>query len=202
VLVDSGTYTYTGDPAARQTMRSTAAHNSLRVDGEETSRLGGERWLWLIENDAHPFHVSWQSNAERDVFQGSHDGYRRLAAPVDHTRRITFDKSQTWWRIDDVVSGRGEHLAELFFHPGVAIQVHDSLVCLQAPRADVWLIPPDGSTLRTEPGWISLGYGLRQPAPVLVYAVRGVVPLLLRTDLVLVPHGTPMSVARSLVGRD
>ena len=202
VLVDSGTYTYTGDPAARQAMRSTAAHNALRVDGEETSRLGGERWLWLIENDAHPFNVSWQSNAERDLFQGSHDGYRRLPAPVDHTRRITFTKSRTWWRIDDVVTGRGEHLAELFFHPAVAMQVRDGLVCLQAPRGDVWLIPPDGSTLRTEPGWISRGYGLRRPAPVLVYAVRGVVPLLLRTDLVLVPRGTPVSVARSLVGRD
>ena len=45
LLVDSGTYTYTADPAARQAMRSTAAHNALRIDGQETSRLAGDRWL-------------------------------------------------------------------------------------------------------------------------------------------------------------
>jgi Heparinase II/III-like protein/Heparinase II/III N-terminus len=203
VLVDSGTFTYTTDLAARRAMRSTAAHNALRVDGEETSRLAGDRWPWLIEDDAHPFGVTWQSDAERDVFQGSHDGYRRLAAPVDHTRRITFDKRRTWWRIEDVLTGRGEHLAELFFHPAVPFDVHEhGLVCLHAPRADLWLLPPRATTLRTEPGWISYGYGLRQPATVLVYAVRAAVPLELRTDVVLVPPGTAAAVARSLVERD
>ena len=203
VLVDSGTFTYTADLPARQAMRSTAAHNALRIDGEETSRLGGERWVWLIENDAHPFGLSWQSDAERDVFQGSHDGYRRLTSPVDHTRRITFDKRRTWWRIDDVLTGRGEHLAELFFHPAVPLDVHqDGLVCLHAPCADLWMFPPEATALRTEPGWISQGYGLRQPATVLVYAVRATVPLQLRTDLMLVPTGTAAAVARSLVERD
>jgi Heparinase II/III-like protein/Heparinase II/III N-terminus len=202
VLVDSGTFTYTADPSARQAMRSTAAHNALRVDGEETSRLGGDRWLWLIENDAHPFDVSWRTDAQRDVFQGSHDGYRRLSAPVDHTRRISFDKPRTWWCIDDTLAGRGEHLAELFFHPAVPFDLQDGLVCLHAPRADLWLFPPEATTLRTEPGWISHGYGLRRPATVLVYAVRAAVPLQLRTELVLVPHGTPAADARSLVERD
>src|SRR5205823_9596629 len=170
LLVDSGTYTYPADPRARQALRSTAAHNTLRVDGEETSRLGGDRWLWLIENDAHAFDVSWRTDAQRDVFQGSHDGYRRLSAPVDHTRRISFDKPRTWWCIDDTLAGRGEHLAELFFHPAVPFDLQDGLVCLHAPRADLWLFPPEATTLRTEPGWISHGYGLRRPATVLVYA--------------------------------
>jgi hypothetical protein len=201
LLVDSGTYTYTADPAARQLLRSTAAHNAVRIDGEEISRLGGDRWLWLIENDAHPRDVEWQSDAERDVFAGSHDGYRRLSPPVDHTRRISFDKAKRWWRIDDVVSDSGEHLAEVFFHPGVGAVFEDGAVRLQAPRADLWLFPPPETTFRQEDGWISTGYGLRQRATVLVYAVRALVPLHLRTDLVLVPLGTPAAVARSLVER-
>jgi hypothetical protein len=202
LLVDSGTYTYTADPAARQLLRSTAAHNALRVDGQETSRLGGDRWLWLIENDAHPRDVEWQSNADRDMFVGSHDGYRRLSQPIDHTRRISFDKAQRWWRIDDTVSGSGEHLIEVFFHPGVRVEIEDGAVRLRAPRSDLWLFPPRQTTLRQEDGWISTGYGLRRPAPVLVYAVRAAVPLSLRTDLALVPHGTPAAVARCLVERD
>jgi hypothetical protein len=74
-------------------------------------------------------------------------------------------------------------------------------VLLRAPRADLWLFPPANCTFRQENGWISRGYGLREPAPVLVYAVRASVPLALRTDLVLVPRGTPAAAARSLVER-
>ena len=202
LLVDSGTYTYTADPRARQALRSTAAHNTLRVDRQETSRLGDDRWLWLIDNDARPFGVAWQSDAERDVFVGSHDGYRRLPQPVEHTRRISFDKMRGWWRIDDALDGLGEHLAELFFHPAVPIQIEQGAARMRAPRADLWLFPPAGTTFTQQDGWISQGYGLRRPAPVLVYAVRAAVPLLLRTDLVLVEPGTPVAVARSLVERD
>jgi uncharacterized heparinase superfamily protein len=203
VLVDSGTYTYTADPQARQALRSTAAHNTLRVDGEETSRLGGDRWLWLIENDAHPSHISWQSNPEHDVFSAAHDGYRRLAEPVNHTRRIAFDKCRHSWRIEDVLTGSGDHLAELFFHPGVPFEIAEGgSVRLSAPRADIWLFPPPETSMRKEQGWISAGYGLRRPATVLVYAVRAAVPIRLRTDLVLVPHGTPAALARSLVESD
>jgi uncharacterized heparinase superfamily protein len=133
---------------------------------------------------------------------GSHDGYRRLAQPVDHTRQISFNKEKTTWRIADTVSGGGEHLIELFFHPGVRMEIVDNAVRLRAPRGDLWLFPPDGTAHRQEDGWISTGYGLGQAAPVLVYSVRAHVPLTLRTDLVLVPHGTPAAVARSLVERD
>jgi hypothetical protein len=199
LLVDSGTYTYTADPQARQQLRGTAAHNALRVDGQETSRLGGDRWLWLIENDARPRAVSWQSTAERDVFSASHDGYRRLSPPIEHTRRIVFDKARRHWRIDDSLSGLGDHLVEVFFHPGVPFDLADQAVRLNAPHADLWLFPPADGTLRQENGWISRGYGLREPASVLVYAVRASVPLALRTDLILVPHGTPAAAARSLV---
>jgi Heparinase II/III-like protein len=201
LLVDSGTYTYTADPAARNLLRATAAHNSLRVDGQETSRLGGDRWLWLIENDAHPHVLDWTSNAEHDIFEGSHDGYRRLAQPVDHTRRIAFNKARRWWRIEDSVSGSGEHLCELFFHPGVPVELEDNSVRLRGAHADLWLMPPVETTFRQESGWVSRGYGLREPAMVLVYAVRSTLPLTLRTDLVLVPSGTPVTVARSLVER-
>ena len=63
-----------------------------------------------------------------------------------------------------------------------------AVAVLRAPRADLVLFPPRETVFRQEHGWISTGYGLRRPAPVLVYAVRAVVPLTLRTDLVLVPH--------------
>jgi uncharacterized heparinase superfamily protein len=200
LLVDSGTYTYSADAAARQAMRSTAAHNTLRVDGQETSRLGTGRWLWRIENDARPTVHTWHADPERDLLEASHDGYRRLPEPVVHRRRIEFFKQRRLWHITDVLEGSGTHLAELFFHPGVRFEVHEHGVCLHAMRADAWLFGPPEAELRQEPGWISRAYGHREPARVLVYAVRGAVPLSLETRLILVEPGTPLEVARSLVG--
>jgi uncharacterized heparinase superfamily protein len=186
LLVDPGTYVYTADPAARQWFRSTAAHNSLRVDGQEIARLGGDHWLWRIENDAHPRVLAWESDAERDVLEVEHDGYCRLPRPVVHRRRIVFDKRQRTWQIDDTVDGEGEHLLELFFHPGVAFELDGPTVRLRARHADVVLVPPEGLELRQERGWISRAYGHREPATVLVYSRRARVPLTLSTRLVLV----------------
>ncbi len=202
VLVDSGTYTYSADAALRQVLRGTTAHNTLRIDAQDSSRLGTGRWLWLIENDARPLDVDWRSAATCDEFVGSHSGYRRLSEPVTHTRRIAFDKRTHVWRIEDVLDGAGTHLVELFFHPGVPCAIEEGGVRLRAPRADLILLPPSGTRVRTQPGWISRGYGLREPATVLVYATHARVPLTLRSDLVLIDSGTPISAARSLVDVD
>lgn len=202
LLVDSGTYTYTADPEARQAMRSTAAHNTIRIDGEDSSRLAGTRWLWQIANDAHPRVLEWATSAEEDRLVAEHDGYRRLASPVIYRRSITFDKQRLIWRIVDELDGSGEHLVELFFHPGVTPLAVGDAVLLQAPRGDLWLFPPMHLTARQEAGWISRGYGHREPATVLVYEADTTLPARLDTSIVLVPTGTPASEARSLVQSD
>jgi hypothetical protein len=152
-----------------------------------------------MENDAHPFAVRWESNAERDVFVGSHDGYRRLADPVVHTRTIRFDKQRLIWTVEDLVDGRGTHLVEVFLHPGVPIEREKDAVRLRAPRGDLLVFGPQDASMQERHGWISAGYGMRRPAPVLVYAVRASVPIQLRTDLVLVAAGTSTADARSLL---
>jgi uncharacterized heparinase superfamily protein len=147
--------------------------------------------------------VRWASDADHDEFVGSHDGYRRLSDGIIHTRRIRFDKHRLTWRIEDHLKGTGSHLVQVFFHPGVPFDLEDDeAVRLRAPRADVWLFPPARTLFRQDQGWISKGYGLRQPAPVLVYATNGKTPMRLRTDLVLVPSGTPAEAARSLLEPD
>jgi hypothetical protein len=175
----------TADPAARQAMRATAAHNALRVDGQEIARLGGDHWLWRIEDDAHPRVLRWESDAQHDLLEVEHDGYCRLPRPVVHRRRIVFDKPRRAWQIDDTLDGQGEHLVELFFHPAVPVEIGDRTVRLRARDADVLLIPPEGLELRQESGWISRAYGHREPATVLVYSRRARAPVTLTTRLVL-----------------
>ena len=48
------------------------------------------------------------------------------------------------------------------------------------------LEPPEGMALEQRPGWLSRGYGHRQPATVLVYSLRATLPVTLTTVLALV----------------
>jgi hypothetical protein len=174
----------------------------VRIDGADSSRLAGTRWLWQIANDAHPRVLEWSSSDIADRLVAEHEGYTRLASPVVHRRTIVFDKHRTQWRIVDELLGSGEHLVELFLHPAVTPLGVGDAVLLQAPRGDLWLFPPAQLSARQAAGWISRGYGHREPAAVLVYWTKQVVPLRIETTCVLVPSGTPASEARSLVQSD
>ena len=112
-LIDPGTYAYHTQGPWRQYFRGTAAHNTVRVDGVDQSVSGGN-FMWLKK--AHAGCRRWSTSAERDVFDGWHDGYMRLGDPVFHRRRITLDKPARRFRIDDVLEACGEHEVELFFH--------------------------------------------------------------------------------------
>jgi hypothetical protein len=201
LLVDPGTYVYTADPAARQEMRATAAHNLIRVDGQEIARMGDERWLWRIEDDAHPKVLAWESSAAHDRFVAEHDGYARLTPPVNHRRSITFDKQRLTWVVEDELSGFGRHEAELFLHLGLPVAEQDNQAIRQAaPSGDFWIIPlalPASTSLEVTSGWVSRGYGHREPGQVLRYATQSEVPMRFVLGFALGPKGFTLEQARA-----
>lgn len=112
LLVDSGTYTYTGSAAHRERFRSTAAHNTLTIDGESSSvPESAFRWRQM----AHAACRTWLCRARFDLFEGEHDGYLRLAAPAKHVRSVLFVKGD-YWIMRDRVETAGAHDYELNFH--------------------------------------------------------------------------------------
>lgn len=112
LLVDSGTYTYTGSPALRDSFRATAAHNTLTVDGESSSVSGGAfRWQGAARASCR----RWLSQTRFDLFEGEHDGYARLASPAKHLRSVLFVKGD-YWIVRDRVETSGTHAYELNFH--------------------------------------------------------------------------------------
>jgi hypothetical protein len=114
-VTDSGTYTYTGDIKWRNRFRSTMAHNTIMVDGEEMNRIP-EGEAFRLENDASPAVNKWISNDEFDFFEGAHFGYKRLKNPVTHRRRIFFDKVNECWVVKDILEGNGKHIIDSFYH--------------------------------------------------------------------------------------
>ncbi len=112
-LIDPGTFAYHTEGAWRAYFRGTSAHNTLRIDRLDQSEPGGN-FMWLRKARAEC--TRWITTPEEDVFEGWHDGYRALADPVTHRRRIMLDKDERRIQVVDRLEMQGEHFVELFFH--------------------------------------------------------------------------------------
>lgn len=171
-LVDPGAYTYTADPDSRNLFRSTAYHNTLRVDGEEISRFPpGE--LFRLEDDVRCRGVA----CDASTWSGEHTGYRRIG--VTHRRR--FEETGGGWRIADTVTGEGEHVLEWFFH-----FAPDCPLKLDGPNAATGFAEDPNIKLISNPqslfpvlyqGWVSPIYGQRVRAPIVRYAAKAMLPV-------------------------
>jgi glycosyltransferase involved in cell wall biosynthesis len=112
MLVDSGTYTYTGSAEKRNSFRESAAHNVLLVDGASSSVAAGPfSWKSISRCET----TSWLSKSRFDYVEGRHDGYRRLPEQATHTRSILFLKND-YWVMRDRLESAGSHKLDLRFH--------------------------------------------------------------------------------------
>jgi len=118
VIADSGVYEYTAG-AWRDFFRSTRAHNTVVIDGEDQSEVWGS---FRVARRAYPRDVVWIATEKGDYFSGGHDGYRRLKNPVLHHRKVLHLKDQFWFILDHI-TGCGTHRADSFvhFHPEATV---------------------------------------------------------------------------------
>lgn len=194
-LIDPGTCAYHTQGAWRAYFRGTGAHNTLRVDGLDQSEPGGN-FMWLKKANALCSH--WESNAGQDIFEGWHDGYRRLPDPVVHRRRITLDKTARQITVEDRLQMAGTHQVELLFHCSEKCRVvsagPDSYRIMQDGRDILIALPRyEAATHQTirgreQPicGWISHRFDEREPTTTLCWSARlqGDVHLVTTIDVV------------------
>jgi len=113
VLIDPGTYSYHTEKKWRDYFRGTSAHNTIRIDREDQSVIGGN-FMWMQHAKAKA--ETFTSGAKEDVFAGTHDGYTRLADPVAHRRRLRLDKLTNKIFLEDEITALKEHYVEQFWH--------------------------------------------------------------------------------------
>ena len=193
LLVDPGTYTYTGAKDLRDWFRSSAAHNTLTVDGRSSSVSAGP-FSW--KSIAICKRLAWISRDRFDYVSGTHDGYSKMPQPATHDRSILFLK-QDYWIIRDRLRSAGERNVDLRFHFDPA---SDPLIEADTEQ-DAFIAENTGETgldvrafaqnarWKREDGWVSHCYAQRDPSRVYVLSAllgdaRSVVSLLLpRTAL-------------------
>lgn len=114
VLVNSGTSRY-GLGAERTRQRGTAAHNTVAVDGEDSSEVWGG---FRVARRARPFGLRIEEASGELRIVCAHDGYLRLPGKPVHRREWRFADRAI--EIVDAVDGQfGEAIGRLFFHPDV-----------------------------------------------------------------------------------
>jgi len=151
VLVDPGTYTYTGSKELRDWFRSSHAHNTVTVDDESSSVPNGP-FTW--KTTAQCALKEWISKDRFDFVSGQHDGYMRLQDPVTVTREILFLK-RDYWIVRDTISGSAEHRVDVRFHfaPGSNLDI-------QCFGNGQWV---------EEKGFVSHCYGQKEPSKALSF---------------------------------
>jgi uncharacterized heparinase superfamily protein len=207
LLVDPGVYSYHLGERWRTYFRSTQAHNTVVVDEKDQSVLLDG---WHVRRPARVTLHRWITGPDFDLVDGSHDGYRRLSAPVTHRRQIFFAKPE-YWVVVDTLTGDGEHCFDLYFHLGPEVEpcldsATAALCTTNGSTASLSIVPLVLSGMetrtiqgQTDPiqGWVSFFSGEKQEAPVLCYRYRGAVPVQLCTLLYPVPAGRTTSLAIS-----
>lgn len=186
-LIDPGSYVYTADPEARNRFRSTAYHNTVRVDGEEQNSIY-PNMLFVIGNEAQPRVREWQTHPEYDLLECEHYGYTRLARPVVHRRRIRFEKRLRCWRVEDEFEGSGLHCYEFFFNYDPEVTLICNGLAVEARNRDVRLMltPYSQVALKLQllEHEVSSGYGMKRPSIAAVYVAQADAPFKCSFELV------------------
>ncbi len=122
VVVDTGVFEYAAGKM-RDLVRSTAAHNTVTVDGVDQA----ECWSsFRVARRFPPEAVQFQETSEGSIFRGRFSGYRHLIGDdIVHQREIQTESGKVVVR--DVVSGHGRHQVEsrIHLHPNVRASHQD-----------------------------------------------------------------------------
>jgi uncharacterized heparinase superfamily protein len=168
VFVNGGTSRYAADEV-RAFERGTAAHNTVVIDGRDSSEVWGS---FRVARRAKPFDVRLAESAEL-VMTAAHDGYRHLTGAPVHRR--TFRLSASSLTIEDAVDGRGEgQSADAFFHlhPSVELVVTEpTRVKLRNRRVSITMTV-EGGIMSIAPAAWSREFGLRIPSTVIRATMR------------------------------
>lgn len=174
-LVDPGTFAYHTQKRWRDYFRGTAAHNTLRVDGEDQSVIGGN-FMWI--HHARAQCTEFTNNDDGDFFAGFHDGYARLPDPVTHHRSMAWDNNSRTVRVEDRLECGQVHDVEQFWHFAEDVDVQLDGRTVRATRGKWQLdIELDAAWAEVELvrgreapplGWISRRFDMKVPTTTIV----------------------------------
>ncbi len=185
VVVDAGTSEYGSGPR-RVFERSTAAHNTVEVDGTDQTEVWG---AFRAGRRARATLERAEASGGSVLVAASHDGYRHLDGSPVHRRTWTVTDHEV--TIEDAVTGSGRHrLASRLTFPAAVARASGAPEPTDGGHVPsttavpaVTVVGPhlEGSTTNPVPSWngaeVARGFGDLAPAVVRELVVEGDLPL-------------------------
>ena len=177
MIVDSGVYDYEYS-RQRAYARSTRAHNTVTIDDEEQSEIWG---VFRVARRARPI-FGWAkiTSDDRAVFEGAHDGYKRLPGALIHRRRIEYDGSSHWLVVDHM-EGAGRHRVKSYvhLHPDYTADIEGRRISIRDAAGVEWasLEMLNEGEVSVEESWYYPEFGRETKNKVIVYTCSGAMPM-------------------------
>jgi uncharacterized heparinase superfamily protein len=176
LLIDTGTSTY--EPGIRRDHeRSTAAHNTVEVDGQNSTEVWGAFRAGRRARVA-AVRTSTDDAAGAVTVEAAHDGYRSLSGRPAHRRRWTVRVDEL--RVDDEVTGRGRHQVTVrwYLAPGTRLRLvpGGAVVSGAAGEVAVAMAATSKPVLTAGTSQVSAGFGRTVAVPVLTCTLQPELP--------------------------
>jgi uncharacterized heparinase superfamily protein len=170
VFVNSGTSTYE-EGAERLRQRGTFAHNTVSIDGENSSEV----WKsFRVARRAHPRELEVDAGGAVAMVCCRHDGYRWQPGCPQHEREWRFGENSLLV-IDRILGDFDSAVASFHLHPSVAVArlSDDGVAVLRLADGHSVRVEIDGGEISVEDSTWHPEFGLAVPARVLRCALRG-----------------------------
>ncbi|MHB1421811.1 MAG: heparinase II/III domain-containing protein [Gemmataceae bacterium] len=176
LFVDPGTYAYDHDDRRRYD-RSTAAHNTVCLDGQDSSEV----WhIFRVGRRAYPSDVRVDFSGDGMRAWAAHDGYDRLPGRPRHARNVAVGREGSL-TLTDAITGRGDHLVQggLLLSPEWTATAGAGGWLLENGGLSlrVTVRGPEGLVLTEERQPYHPDYGREVPTTRLSWRVRGRLPV-------------------------
>lgn len=169
IVVDSGTRGYDGDPW-REYVRSTRAHNTVMLDGQEQSELWG---TFRVARRVDIERACWTAHDDGIEFEGRCRGFSPRAAVHERVLRLRNEMIDVRDRVDGNRPARLESFVH--FHPACQVVQEGGRWIVVSPRGRLMLestgfrtVSLVSGTDHPKQGWYCPAFGVAIPAPTLV----------------------------------
>jgi len=171
VIVDTGVHDYEISEARRY-CRSTAAHNTVEIDGQDQCEMWG---AFRVARRGYPQEVAWQPTTTGFALSGWHNGYRRLRGRPVHHRMIECDGVHGLTVTDRITSSRAvKAISRLHLHPSCRVTSRNGTrIEIGQPEGQIYVVCDEGYAMKIEDGWFFPQFGLRERNEVLAFETSG-----------------------------
>jgi len=186
LLVNSGTSEY-GAGIERQRQRGTSAHNTVCVDGQNSSEI----WAGFRVGRRATVHDITVNTAEFSI-SAWHDGFRHLVGAPTHFRSVMVIDHML--KVVDRISGSGSHRIQGYwhFHPDVLViedqlQMNKEILLRfrESTAQSIRLSFHGPVRINIEPSTYHPGFGVTVPNQRLVFDYEGLLPLEVQSTIAI-----------------